>query len=233
MRWIVPDMWKDGECWIIGGGPSVPRMFGVPESTIQDVYKKRQTLAAYSPYLSALHDKHVIGVNTAYQLGDWVDIALFGDIQFYLDHSSRLLKFRNLKVSCHPRVHNGKPGVYHVKYLEQDRTKVKGLSSRVGHVGWNKHSGAVAINLAYHLGVKRVYLLGFDMRLDINGKSHSHAEYQQEGFPRNKHRVPFSGHLKAYPFIAKDAAKLKLEIINVNDNSAITQFPIAKLEDVL
>ena len=233
MRWNVPDMWKDGECWIIGGGPSVPRMFGVPESTIQDVYKKRQAIAAYSPYLSALHDKHIIGVNTAYQLGNWVDIVLFGDVAFYLEHASRLLDFKNLKVCCHPRVQNGKPGVHHVKYLQQDRTKERGLSSRVGHIGWNKHSGAVAINLAYHLGVKRVYLLGFDMKLNADGKSHSHAEYHQEGLPKHRQRTPFSAHLVMYPHIAKDAQKLKLEIINVNDDSAITQFPIVKLEDVL
>jgi hypothetical protein len=233
MKWEIPNMWEDGECWIIGGGSSVPRMFGVPEDIIQDVYKKRRTLEAYSPYLSALHDKHVIGVNTAYQYGNWVDITVFGDINFYLEHTMKLLDFKNLKVSCHPRVRKGHPGVYHIKYIAQDSQKTKGLTTRKGYTAWNKHTGAVAINLAYHLGVKRVYLLGFDMQLDTNGKAHSHAEYHQEGLPIHKNRLPYDSHLSHYPYIARDAESMGLEIINVNDNTAITQFPVVKLEDVL
>ena len=226
-------MWEDGECWVIGGGSSVPRMFGVPADIIQDVYKKRKTIEAYSPYLSAIHDKHIIGVNTAYQLGSWVDIMIFGDKQFYLEHAMRLLEFKNLKVSSHSRIRNGRPGVYHVKYIAQDRQRVTGLSSTPNHVSWNKHTGATAINLAYHLGVKRVYLLGFDMKLDVNGKAHSHAEYHQEGFPIHGKRVPYTTHLATYPDIARDAKAYGLEIINVNDNTAITEFPVVKLEDVL
>jgi len=234
MIWKIPEMWKGGECWIIGGGPSVPRMFGVPESVIESVQNKVATLGAYSPYLSALHDKHVIGVNTAYLYGDWVDVVVFGDSQFYLEHAKRLLNFKGIKVSSHPRVHSRHPGIYHIKFTPLDTSHPVGLTDKRGHVSWNKHSGSGAINLAYHFGAKRIYLLGFDMKLDVNGKSHSHAEYFREGLPKFGKNLPYDRHLAAYPKIAADAERLGLEIINVNDDSAITQFPIVtNIKEVL
>ena len=42
-NWFVPRMWNDGECWILGGGSSLPRQFGVPESVIEKVMKFKMT----------------------------------------------------------------------------------------------------------------------------------------------------------------------------------------------
>lgn len=235
MVWKVPEMWKGGECWILGGGPSVPRIFGVPVEIIEKVQYRELGIDAYSPYLSALHNKHIIGVNTAYLIGDWVDIVFFGDAQFYLEHKKRLIEFRGLKVSCHPRTHSrsGDPTIHNIKFTPMDTRHPDGLTDRLGHVCWNKHSGSGAINLGYHLGVKRIYLLGFDMKLDVNGKSHNHAEYFEEGMPKFGKNLPFKRHLMYYDKIAEDAKNLGIEIINVNDDSAITQFPMVMPEEVL
>jgi len=226
-------MWKGGECWVIGGGPSVPRLFGVPDEIVKAVHRKELGIDAYSPYLSAIHDKHIIGVNTAYMLGDWVDVVTFGDIQFYLEHAQRLLNFRNIKVSIHERACSGQPGCHHIKYVPQDTQQPTGLTDRKYFVSWNKHSGAGAINLALHFGCKRVYLLGFDMKLDMNGKSHSHAEYFRDGFPKYGKNLPYAKHLSMYPHIARDAKRHGMEILNVNDDSAIQDLPMVSLEDVL
>ena len=84
MNWQVPRMWEGGDVWIIGGGPSITKEFGIPDNIVQGVFKKELPLSAYSPYMSFLHDKHVIGVNVAYLLGDWVDMVFFGDKGFFI-----------------------------------------------------------------------------------------------------------------------------------------------------
>ena len=102
MIWRVPRIWEDGDVWVIGGGPSIPRMFGVPEKIIQKVVNGASP-SVYSPYMSALHDKHVIGVNVAYLIGNWIDMVFFGDRGFFLAHQQGLAEFPGLKVSCHPK----------------------------------------------------------------------------------------------------------------------------------
>ena len=72
--WQVPKMWEGGECWIIGGGPSMPLQFGVPEDVVRGVLAGQLPFSTYSPFLSPIHDKHVIGINAAFLLGPWLDV---------------------------------------------------------------------------------------------------------------------------------------------------------------
>lgn len=235
MIWDIPRMWKDGECWIIGGGPSMPYQFGVPENVIQAVYNKEQSVSAFSPHLSPIHGKHVIGVNIAYKIGRWIDIVFYGDGGFYWKNKNELRTFPNLKVTCNPNTNPRRPGVINVKYVLMDKTHPMGITTKRNMVSWNMNSGAAAINFAYHLGVKRIYLLGFDMKLSGDAlHQHWHAEYiAKTNNALSPRRLPFKRHLSGFTPIANDARKLGLEIINVNPDSAIVQFPRVKLEDVL
>ena len=54
--WIPPQIWKGQTVFILGGGPSLNEA-----------------------NLDLIHDRRVIGVNNAYQLGSWVDVCWFGD----------------------------------------------------------------------------------------------------------------------------------------------------------
>lgn len=108
MIWQVPRMWEGGDVWIIGGGPSVPKQFGIPDEVVQDVIKGISPPSVYSPYMSFIHDKHVIGINVAYLIGNWIDIIFFGDIGFFLKHQQGLASFPGLKVSCHPQMEDRK-----------------------------------------------------------------------------------------------------------------------------
>jgi hypothetical protein len=241
MEWIIPKMWEGGECWIIGGGPSMPQEFGVPEHVIKAVLGRELPISAYSPYLSHLHDKHVIGVNAAFLLGDWVDVMFFGDAKFYWDNKAELDIYRKLKVSCNPNVTEQRARaknrvIYDVKYIARDGGHPRGITVRRNKVSWNLNSGAAAINLAYHFGVKRIYLLGFDM--DINGDKvqHWHGHYRNNGAPRDPatlRGLPFHRHLRSFPAIKNDAKRIGLEIINVSPESQIKEFRKVRLEEVL
>ncbi len=232
--WMVPKMWEGGECWVIGGGPSVPLEFGVPEDVISAVLHKEQPLSSYSPYLSPIYDKHVIGVNAAFLLGEWIDFVFFGDTQFYFDNKVDMDAFSKVKVSCNPKVPTRRE-IRDVKYVPRDGRHPHGIADRGNTLSWNLNSGASAIGLAYLLGAKRIYLLGFDMVTSRDGIQHWHRHYAKGKVPkrRNPKSLPFERHLACFPMVANDAKKLGLEIINVSPDSAITVFKRVKLSDVL
>ena len=225
-------MWEGGECWIIGGGPSIPYEFGVPQDVIDAVQQGRQPVDVYSPYLSRLHDSHVIGVNAAFLLGDWIDFIFFGDTGFFWRNQTKLMEFSKPKVSCHKYwAENGEE--YGVKYTPKMGGKPKGIAARMNYVCWNNNSGAAAINVAYHLGVKRIYLLGFDMELGEHVNQHWHRHYMAPGVKKDARKTPFHRHKLSFPYVVKDAKILGLEIINVSQSSTIKQFPKARIEDIL
>lgn len=233
MIWQIPKIWEGGECWILGGGPSLPRQFGVPEDVIEQVRTRQQPLDAFSPYFSAIHSRHVIGVNAAFLLGSWVDIAFFGDKGFYFKNHDIMRQFPNLKVVCNDGL---KSKVVHerLKLVARDGNRRRGISTRPGCVSWNGNSGGAAINLAVQLGVKKIYLLGYDMQADSEDKQHWHAHYIKNlNKKKDPKRLPFHRHIVCFQYIAKDAKKQGIEIINVNPDSAIQDFKRVSLNEVL
>ena len=240
MTWAVPKIWDGGECWIIGGGSSIPEQFGVPEELIKKVLDKDDPTSpsVYSPYMSAIHDHHVIGINAAYLIGDWIDIIFFGDNRFFLAHREGLSKHPGLKVTC-----NAKSARYQgVHHLGRCHQHPKGITGSRKHVSWNNNSGAAAISMAVHLGVRRIVLLGFDMQIGEFGQ-HWHNVYRGM-YPRRAHgkgkgaimvpkKLPFDRHLRGFPMIARDAKRLGVKIVNASPDSAIEQFPKYTVQELL
>jgi len=228
MIWQVPRIWEDGDVWILGGGTSVPGQFGIPDDIIQKIVNGTLPPSTYSPYMHLLHNKHVIGINVAYLLGNWIDMVFFGDVGFFLNHEQRLADFQGLKVTCHPRGDR----YDWLKYLAKDRNHSKGISSNPMMVSWNGNSGAAAISLAVHTGAKRIILLGFDMKLNGNRRQHWHDLYNK-GERHNARKLPFDRHLRGFSQIAKDAKQMKVEILNASPISDIKEFPKYTVKELL
>lgn len=242
MRWNVPPIWEGDDVWILGGGPSVTKQFGIPDDVVNKVRTGELPPSAYSPYMKEIHDCHVIGINVAYLIGDWIDMVFFGDAKFYLRHCQALAKWPGLKVSCTPTIEK----VPWIKYLAKDASHPYGISSKRNCISWNHNSGASAVSLAVHLGAKRIILLGFDMKNDETGKKHWHNLYKvpkpppTKILPPKRHRgrvitkVPvFSKHLRGFPEMARNAKSMGVEIINACPESAITVFPKFTLKELL
>ncbi len=200
MNWKAPAMWVEGECWIMGGGYSMPSQFNILQDIVQDVCQGKKFPSAYSPFLTVLHDKHVIGINNAYMIGSWIDVLFFGDGSWYLAHRKNLAKWPGLKVTCTPKFANRKQNKMEgVKYLGKDTKRTKGISGNSKRVSWNGNSGAAAISLAMHFGVKRIFLLGFDM---VASKyTHWHGSHNKtytihpsRFYPHNCHKRRDSNH---------------------------------------
>lgn len=197
--WTVPEIWPGGTCYILGGGPSLSR---IP--------------------MERLHDRRVIAVNNAYQLGDWIDVMFYGDCRWWNWHGKALLDFPGLKVTA-CEAHAAKPGIRAVK-----RQNVPlGITTDRGRLCWNLNSGACAINLAVHFGVKKIVLLGFDMRL-VDDKHNWHNAHSNR-----PNRNPYQRFLRPFANIAKDLETLGVECVNACPGSALDVFPIVEPESVL
>lgn len=234
MTWTAPPIWDGGECWVIGGGPSIPKQFGVPEEVIKAVLSKELPLGAYSPYMQAIHDKHVIGVNMAFQIGDWIDMIFFGDKKWYFQNRQALAVFPGLKVTCHPYFANDKFRKEYIKHVGRDRNHPRGISPDPRRASWNANSGAAAISVAANMGVKRIILLGFDMKLGEGFRQHWHSEYSISGRGDvDAKKLPFRRHLLGFVEIAKDAKKRGIEIINASPDSKITELRKISVKEIL
>lgn len=114
-----------------------------------------------------------------------------------------------------------------ITFYSRDLQHRYGLTKRQGYISWNGSSGAAAINLAYLMGAKTVVLLGFDMRR-VEGEKNWHSDHKESPVAS-----PFSRHLKAFSIIKQDAEKVGLRIVNATPESAIREFPIVSLEEML
>lgn len=221
-------MWEGGEVWILGGGSSVPEMFGVPPEIMANVQNGRKDLSQYSPFLSAIHQRNVLGVNMAYMLGDWLSGMYFGDRAFFKRNKLELLAFKKLKIT-HANLHFADiKWHYDIKWLKP-KVKGFGISSDPEVVIWNRNSGSAAINVAALAGAKRILLLGFDMLPNSVGRTHWHGSYGHYRIQPSS----FVRFLKGFNQIAEDAKRRKIEILNVTEASAITVFPKVTLKEVL
>jgi hypothetical protein len=230
MNWQVPRIWEGGDVWIIGGGPSMTKQFDIPDQVVKSVLSGTSPASAYSPYMKELHDKHVIGINVAYLLGDWIDMVFFGDSGFLNQHLEGLAKFKGIRVTCHEN--NAK--YEWIKYLSKD-PRGRGISDNPKMVCWNNNSGAAAISVAVNAGAKRVILIGFDMKLDDKNYQHWHDLYGKGNNTdvRRMQRLPFDRHLRGFAPIAQDAKRRNVEILNASPDSRITEFPKYSLKELL
>ena len=234
--WVIPRMWEGGDCWIIGGGSSMLREFKVPLDLELKVRNKEEPMSSLGPYFSPIHGKHIIGINAAFLLGDWIDVVFFGDSKFYMINEEALIRFPNIKITCNPNLKSKFTG-WNVKEVRRDHRKSMGLSTTSNQISWNSNTGAAGIDLAVHFGAKRIFLLGFDMKLGGNNGEHQHwHNHYRPPTNRKEHdnrKLPFSKHLRCFPYIAQDAKRKEIEIINVTQDTAIKNFPCKTLEEVL
>ncbi len=225
-------MWEGGDVWILGGGPSLTEQFLIPKEIVNKVVKKELPPSVYSDYLKPIHNCHVIGINVTFLIGDWIDVVFFGDSPFFLRYRQALLKFPGLKVCCCSIPDKDRAWV---KVLGRERNRPRGISESPYNVSWNGNSGAAAISMAVHAGAKRIILVGFDMKLSEDKRQHWHDLYGKGVYdnPKKMMKLPFQRHLRGFEFIAKDAKRLGVEIINASPDSAITQFPKMSIKELL
>ena len=211
--WPAPRLWPGNECYILGGGPSL---------ALAD--------------LSLLENRRVIAVNNAYQLGSF-DVCYYGDCRWGQIHAGALRDWPGLKVTCCPQ-HAKRSGIKVIKKI----ARPEGISTDPKQVCWNRSSGASAINLATLFGVKRIVLVGFDMKrfgteqiAELQAahpnvtRNNWHSEHPNDP---DKHN-PYVRFREPFVAIKRDLDALGIECVNATPNSALLENPIMSLEEAV
>lgn len=197
MYWRPEPIWDEQDAYIIGGGTSL-KTFD----------------------FALLKDKNTIGCNSAFILGvDICKVVCFGDYKWWLHYKKELESYTGMVVSNSPRaVRIPNTGILGMKRF----TRGLGTDS----LGWNGNTGAAAVNLALIFGAKRIFLLGFDMKLDKKGE----ANWYNKRYEKEKAEV-YKRFLKGFDYVARDLP-VKFpgrEVINLTEDSNLKVFPKASI----
>ncbi len=166
----------------------------------------------------------MVVINTSWEKAPWADVLYACDALWW-------------------KKYEGVPGFEGLKYTQDDGALVyptmtyiesvdkPGLSfdRSVIHQGGN--SGYQAMNLAFHLGAKRIVLIGYDMKLGAGGAKHWHSTHPT-GL-NNPDAVSLKRWGPNFAALAADLKRAGVEVINCSLDTALTSFPRARLEDVL
>ena len=164
----------------------------------------------------------VIVINDNYQMAPWADYCYFCDPKWHEWHKNEPLfqAFEGKKYTQDRKV--AEENVFF--YIESQPGQ--GLSTEPNVIYQGSNSGYQAINLAYHLGARKIILLGYDMQ-QSNGKAHWFGDHP------DKVRSSYQCWTKYFDHLAKDAQSKGLHIINCSRQTALGCFERKPLEDVL
>lgn len=202
-------VWEGRRCFIIGGGYSLKR---------ED--------------LGMLKGELVIGINRAYEICDpsllfgvdsqcigWAHLGEFGDESMRaFDEYSGYKVWMALHKIFPPEI-----------FLIDNDSVMEHRIGTTKKLAFKNNSGYGAVNLAAALGAKKVYLLGFDMKGNRQGKQ----KWWHNGYPVDYGENIYKRYVEAFNGFAPVLEEAGVEVINLNPKSALKCFPFGKLRDVM
>ena len=200
MIWTIPKIWN-GDCFILGGGPSL-KDFDVDR----------------------LKEKRVVAVNNSYSIAPWADVCYFMDAIWYEWHKKELLKnYHGILITTAKQQKNNP----NVMFLERGPSRL-GLAAEPHRLVRGTNAGYGAIGVAVHLGAKRIFLLGYDMRV-VEGKHNWHEEHKRD-VPTQVYKNQFMG---GYLSLPTPLEERKIEVFNATPGSLLDVFPKVDIEEIL
>lgn len=211
LRWKVPKEWVGETAALLASGPSMTR------EQADYVRGKCRVIAINNQGIDT-KDSDTGQVVPAF--APWADVLYAADHKWWECYQDRALKFVGYKISI-------RSGPFkEVHYVQQ--SSLRTYDPRPDYLVTGNNSGYQAIHLAVHFGVKRILLLGYDMKLQ--GK-------KKHWFGDHPKRLNSLGNFPAWrtrmDLFAVDLKKLGVEVINCTEGSALTCFPKKHLKDVI
>lgn len=155
-------------------------------------------------------------INNSWLLAPWADV-LYGCDFIWWDEYAGVPDFPGLKISQDKQCQQRPWGI---KRVEVEKGKDRLLVSEFGTIGWGGNSGFHALNLAVQFGVKKIILVGYDMRLDRG--LHWHGKHPQRLNNPNARNV--ERWCRAVDGTAEMLKALGVEVINTSSVSALRNF---------
>lgn len=200
---VVPNAWAGETAVILATGPSL---------TPDDVEFCRSKAK-------------VLAIKEAVLLAPWADALYAADSKWWR-HFGDALTFTGPKYSI-----ENHDGARHAKWaIVLRNTGELGLEIDPTGLRTGRNSGYQAINLAVHLGAKKIVLLGYDMQ-DTGGKRNwfppRPPSYSQGVVPWHSNIV------HCWPSIVAPLQTLGIAVINATRTTALDVFPQMALEEAL
>lgn len=177
---------------IVGGGPSL-------KTFRWDCLKTYRTIA----------------VNYAFTKLPDCEIIYWSDLRFWDWYKDDILRHPARKITCARIEH---PNVERFRFSSKNEP----LSFKNGVLRGGNSSGYAAINLAVQMGVKKIYLLGFDLQRNIDAVSNWHNAY-----PATTDDPAYKEMLRPFTKLSQALHDLNVEVVNVVNpsvDSALTCF---------
>lgn len=197
---------------------SVPRLF--PESTI--------VVIASGPSLTADDAEWcrgrapVVAVNDAYRVAPWADVLYACDAKWWDAHQG-VPRVNGVKFALEKRAASW-PGVQVL-----DNTGDRGLELDPSGVRSGKNSAYQAVNVAVHLGARRILLLGLDLAQWPGQPSHFFGQH-----PRDLQRdSPFASFREYFESLVDPLRALGVTVVNCSRRTALECFPVMPLREAL
>jgi len=212
---VLPNnSWKGEDCFIIGGGPSLEGFDW-----------------------SLLRGKYTIGINRVFEKFDptvifsmdtrylnWILQNQYGRNVYAKFQNSKAYKTWLCTYTCQLPADIFIIPVFG-NYSAGFRAFPLTMKDGIGH---GNNSGYGAVNLAVCLGVKRIYLLGFDLKCK-GERTHWH-----DGHKRKMKPSVLDGYKKYLSQAANEIKKrTKVEVFNLNLDSALDCFPKIDYKEIL
>jgi hypothetical protein len=200
-EYSVPKLWPGSTIVCLGDGPSLTR---------EDVDFVRGKA-------------RVIAMNYSFRLAPWADVL-------YTFHTEDVVK----NTGVDPATYEGllvtvnrtdpPPPWPQIQFTGKD-----GLETDPRGVRHGNNSGYAAINLAVHLGAKRIVLLGYDC---MDGEDGAY-NFARPNRPDPPHPSRYSLWLLRYKTIVAPLRALGIEVVNASRRTALTVFPQVDLATAL
>ena len=170
----------------------------------------------------------IIAINNAVDLAPWADLLYFCDERWYRWHEETVRRFEGRRVTMENEGLLAElPGLTCMKNDTKRTGEREGFCESPDGLRTGGNGGYQVLQLAAHLGARRVVLLGYDMR-PIDGKAHWHEE----------HPIPtpldcLTGYADGFRTLVEPLRRRGVEVINATPGSALDFFPRATLQEAL
>lgn len=197
-------------CWVLASGPSLKG---------QD--------------LSFLRNRWVITVNRTHELvreAQRLEVW-WTDFRFWEQHHAALTQryhYAPFKTRFHAGLdHAGRHDQYPQWVRRWALSKARGLTT-AGPLSHGNNGGYTAISLAWRLGARRIFLLGYDMKLGPGGEGHWHEDHPNGPMRERTLREKMAPYFND---LARDLRRQECEVTNLTPGSALYAFPHGNLDD--
>lgn len=218
MYLTVKPIWRDEVCVILAGGPSL------------------RNIESFGPQLKMC--QNFITINDSWRLlpSNIKAVNYFCDSSWWSMQLQKNPRSIDGHRSFHEMIYSGfwitiDPGFFdhpQVHFLKS--TGQRGLELDPSCLRHGSNSGYQAINLAVHLGAKKIVLLGYDMKV-VGYQTNWHKEPRAEA--KAYERCIQQSMLPHFPSLVQPLKDLGVEVINANPESELTCFTRTTLEDAL